>query len=104
MRRSPRSWAASPPPKPSPIEGEGSKERTTCIVTTPTGPRLAAVRPVCYTARLNQIRTPWWPLSQTPAPQTEEKPGSLVVLALLAPLVGEAAGLLGAIFRLVLEA
>src|SRR5207302_6738853 len=23
MRRSPTSWAASPPPKPSPIEGEG---------------------------------------------------------------------------------
>jgi len=34
----------------------------------------------------------------------EEKPGSLLVLALLAPLVGAAAGLSGAIFRLVLEA
>jgi chloride channel protein, CIC family len=33
----------------------------------------------------------------------EEKPGSLLVLALLAPLVGAAMGLLGAIFRLVLE-
>jgi hypothetical protein len=36
--------------------------------------------------------------------QTEEESGSLLVLALLAPLVGAAAGLLGAIFRLVLEA
>ena len=39
-----------------------------------------------------------------PGAQTEEKSGSLLVLALLAPLVGAAAGLLGAIFRLVLEA
>ncbi len=39
-----------------------------------------------------------------PGAQTEEKPGSLLVLALLAPLVGAAAGLSGAIFRLVLEA
>ena len=74
MRRSLRSWAASPPPKPSPIEGEGSKERTTFIVTTPRGPRLAPVRPVCYTARLNQIRTPWWPLNQTPAPRPKKSP------------------------------
>ena len=38
IRRSPRSWAASPPPKPSPIEGhiegEGSNERTTFVATT----------------------------------------------------------------------
>ena len=39
-----------------------------------------------------------------PGAQTEEKSGSLLVLALLAPLVGAAAELLGAIFRLVLEA
>jgi hypothetical protein len=39
-----------------------------------------------------------------PGAQTEEKSGSLLVMALLAPLVGAAAGLLGAIFRLVLEA
>jgi hypothetical protein len=39
-----------------------------------------------------------------PGAQTEEKSGSLLVLALLAPLAGAAAGLLGAIFRLVLEA
>jgi chloride channel protein, CIC family len=40
-----------------------------------------------------------------PNPDTrpEAKPGSLLVLALLAPLVGAAAGLLGAVFRLVLE-
>ena len=38
-----------------------------------------------------------------PGAQTEEESGSLLVLALLAPLVGAAAGLLGAIFRLVLE-
>jgi very-short-patch-repair endonuclease len=74
MRRSLRSWAASPPPKPSPIEREGSKERTTFIVTTPRGPRLAPVRPICYTARLNQIRTPWWPLNQTPAPRPKKSP------------------------------
>jgi hypothetical protein len=39
-----------------------------------------------------------------PGAQTEEKSGSLLVLALLAPLVGAAAGLLGAVFWLVLEA
>jgi len=39
-----------------------------------------------------------------PGAQTGEKSGSLLVLALLAPLAGAAAGLLGAIFRLVLEA
>jgi CIC family chloride channel protein len=38
-----------------------------------------------------------------PAARAEEKPGSLLVLALLAPVVGAAAGILGAIFRLVLE-
>jgi len=38
-----------------------------------------------------------------PDARPEEKPGSLLVLALLAPLVGAAAGLLGAVFRLVLE-
>jgi very-short-patch-repair endonuclease len=38
------------------------------------GPRLAPVRPVCYTARLNQIRTPWWPLNQTPAPRPKKSP------------------------------
>ena len=39
----------------------------------------------------------------TPGARPDESPGSLVVLALLAPLVGAAAGLLGAIFRLALE-
>jgi hypothetical protein len=39
-----------------------------------------------------------------PGAQTEEGSGSLLVLALLAPLVGAAAELLGAIFPLVLEA
>ena len=39
-----------------------------------------------------------------PGAQIEEKSGSLLVLALLVPLVGAAAGLLGTIFRLVLEA
>jgi hypothetical protein len=39
-----------------------------------------------------------------PGAQTEEESGSLLVLALLAPLVGAAAELLGAIFPLVLEA
>ena len=62
------------PTKPSPIEREGSKERTTFIVTTPRGARLAPVRPVCYTARLNQIRTPWWPLNQTPTPRPKKSP------------------------------
>jgi CIC family chloride channel protein len=38
-----------------------------------------------------------------PDARPEEKPGSLLVLALLAPLAGAAAGLLGAIFRLALE-
>jgi chloride channel protein, CIC family len=38
-----------------------------------------------------------------PDARPEEKPGSLLVLGLLAPLAGAAAGLLGAIFRLVLE-
>jgi hypothetical protein len=39
-----------------------------------------------------------------PGAQIEEKSGSLLVLALLVPLVGAAAGLLGTIFRLALEA
>jgi len=41
--------------------GRAPMERTTFMVTTPRGPRLAPVRPVCYTARFNQIRTPCWP-------------------------------------------
>jgi chloride channel protein, CIC family len=40
--------------------------------------------------------------SQLPA-ETAERPGSLLVLALLAPVAGAIAGLLGAIFRLALE-
>jgi CIC family chloride channel protein len=40
--------------------------------------------------------------SQSPA-ETPERPGSLLVLALLAPVAGAIAGLLGAIFRLALE-
>jgi CIC family chloride channel protein len=42
-------------------------------------------------------------LEPNPDARPEEKPGNLVVLALLAPVAGAAAGLLGAIFRLVLE-
>ena len=40
--------------------------------------------------------------SQPPA-ETDERPGSLLVLALLAPVAGAIAGLLGSIFRLALE-
>jgi CIC family chloride channel protein len=38
-----------------------------------------------------------------PAAETSERPGSLLVLALLAPVAGAIAGLLGSVFRLALE-
>ena len=80
-----------------------AKEGTTFIVTTPRGPPSAGwARLLHGSAQSNS--DPLVAPESNPGAQTEEKSGSLLVLALLAPLVGAAAGLLGAIFRLVLEA
>src|SRR5215470_17645218 len=51
MRRSPASWAASPPPKPSPIEGKGFCEQnapsTSCPSQECPAPGMAAARRTC---------------------------------------------------------